>query len=912
MEKVNEEKYKYKFSFVTPIYNSEAYLDEMIRSIIGQSIGFQKNVQMVLVNDGSTDRSEEICLKYKKKYPNNIKYIKKENGGVSSARNRGLEEVEGEFIGFVDSDDRISKNSLKAIYRYAKMASQDVNVIAISMKNVFDSGEITEHPLNGKTERGTRTIDLASEGDIHPQSNSASAFFRFSAIKNHRFDTKLHHGEDGKFVNTIIAKTFKIGVVPEAVYYYSRHESGLSSSNAISDDYYFDMPRRYLLYMLKKYKKEKGSVPIYIQNIALYDLQWRIRQIDYSYLESKGRLKEYKKILIEVLSYIDDENIINFKQNLNLSYRLHMLKLKHGGKNIFDKLNYQKDGTLLLKDKAVFDIRNLIVWLRFIKIEKGNLILEGSLSGYKDDEVNPFVLAENKEYPLSVKKDKGLATWSLGEIIYVPMSFSVKLPISEVISKEIKFGLRIKNNSKKYVVKKIWDRPTNRFCSGMDGSYQILFDKKRYIARKWNQKIILDDMTFASTFKAELRTIKRLVKLTKWNLLGYRILFWFLYPILTKRKTWLISDREDSGGDNGDYFFQYAISKKEKNKPRVYFSINKESQRFSEMRMKRLPVISFGSAKHKIVSLFCDIRISSHFDMYQTHPFGIDNKYVHGLMRSKFVYLEHGVLASDLSKILNKNSKNISLITAASLMELKELVDTKKYGYTGKEVKITGHPRMDARLKLKNPVKKEIAIAPTWRMNLAGKPILKNGVSVGNREYSKKFKDSDYYKFYASILKNEELKNYAKKSGYLIKFYIHPSHYKQYKDFMDLSDEVVRIMSPPHDYEAALVESSIMITDYSGVAFDFAYLNKPVIYTQFDKKDFYKNHSYTKGLFDFEKHGFGPVFYHDLEAIQGVIDLIDEDAKNPKKYEKRVEKFFSYRDGNSAKRIYDEIKKLHN
>ena len=93
---MNEE-YKYKFSVVIPIYNVEKYLEETIESIINQSIGFEENIQIILVNDGSPDNSEEICLKYKEMYPDNILYKKKENGGVSSARNTGLKKVSGEL-----------------------------------------------------------------------------------------------------------------------------------------------------------------------------------------------------------------------------------------------------------------------------------------------------------------------------------------------------------------------------------------------------------------------------------------------------------------------------------------------------------------------------------------------------------------------------------------------------------------------------------------------------------------------------------------------------------------------------------------------------------------------------------------------------------------------------------------------
>ena len=99
--------YKYNFSVVIPIYNVEKYLEETIESVVNQSIGFKKNIQMILVNDGSPDNCEDICLKYKQKYPQNIIYIKQENQGVSAARNNGKKFAEGKYINFIDSDDKL-------------------------------------------------------------------------------------------------------------------------------------------------------------------------------------------------------------------------------------------------------------------------------------------------------------------------------------------------------------------------------------------------------------------------------------------------------------------------------------------------------------------------------------------------------------------------------------------------------------------------------------------------------------------------------------------------------------------------------------------------------------------------------------------------------------------------------------
>ncbi|HHX67934.1 MAG TPA: glycosyltransferase family 2 protein, partial [Gallicola sp.] len=77
------EKYKYKFSIIMSVYNVEKYIEEAIESVINQSIGFERNVQLILINDGSTDDSEEICKKYQKIYSENIIYKKQTNKGLS-------------------------------------------------------------------------------------------------------------------------------------------------------------------------------------------------------------------------------------------------------------------------------------------------------------------------------------------------------------------------------------------------------------------------------------------------------------------------------------------------------------------------------------------------------------------------------------------------------------------------------------------------------------------------------------------------------------------------------------------------------------------------------------------------------------------------------------------------------------
>ena len=113
MKKINEkiiktynDGYKYRFSVIIPVYNVEDYLEETILSVVNQTMDFEQNIQLILINDGSKDNSYIVCEKYKNLYPNNVVYVEKENGGVSSARNAGIDYVEGRYVNFLDSDDK--------------------------------------------------------------------------------------------------------------------------------------------------------------------------------------------------------------------------------------------------------------------------------------------------------------------------------------------------------------------------------------------------------------------------------------------------------------------------------------------------------------------------------------------------------------------------------------------------------------------------------------------------------------------------------------------------------------------------------------------------------------------------------------------------------------------------------------
>ena len=217
---------KFNFSIIIPIYNVEDYLRETIESVINQTLSFEDNVEMILVNDGSPDNSEAICLEYQEKYPNNIKYIKQPNGGVSSARNNGLKHATGKYINFLDSDDYWQRNVLEHVLTFFDKNYKEIDVVACRLK-YFEARVGYDHPLNYKFKKDY-IIDVTKKPNM-VQMHAASCFIKKEALDDIEFDTRLKYAEDSLFINKIILKKLKFGAMRNAVYCYRKRYSETSA-----------------------------------------------------------------------------------------------------------------------------------------------------------------------------------------------------------------------------------------------------------------------------------------------------------------------------------------------------------------------------------------------------------------------------------------------------------------------------------------------------------------------------------------------------------------------------------------------------------------------------------------------------------------------------------------------------------
>ena len=892
-------KEKYIFSVVIPVYNAEKYLSETVDSVIAQDIGFEKHIQIILVNDGSKDRSEELCLKYREKYPDNIVYISKENGGVSSARNQGIPYIEGRYVNFLDSDDKWESDVFSKVYRFFEKTYDRIDLAACRMR--FFEARTDYHPLDFRFKnRNDRIINILNEENCI-QMHVTSCFIKAEAVRKWTFNEEQNYGEDTVYISRIIMDRGRYGVVTKAVCNYRKRGNDSSAVQGMrgKKKWYIETPDQFYGELIRFSMERYGTVIRYLQQLLVYDLQYRVG-FGYNHVLNKEEFETYRQTVHKYLSYVDNSCIIRSK-TLTMDDKIRMLSFKEGSLNR-EQLSL-RDNIVMYQDSALVNLadRGATLMVNFLSVENDTLILEGCirtwiLSCWPELQLK-YVVDEQKYYPAVFNDyDIGKKETITGDEWQFRF-YRVRIPLSgkqQQIYPMIELG-----NGEECRMKMVFTKfmPLNALNPGavcFRGKYFI-----RYAANAIDVRIPSNAMKTKIAY--EIKAFNYLRKNERMDAAKLRIQA-VCRRFFKKKQIWLISDRDYVANDNGEHLFRY-ICEHRKEYPDVepYFVISGESPDYERMKQYG-PVLDLNSRKYKEMYLTCDKIVSSSANEDVFDPFGEDKILYKGVTDFKYIFLQHGITKDDLSAWLNKVNKNISAFITAAKPEY-ESIRSGHYLYD-KEVKLTGFPRFDQLLKKnqESTPEKLLLIMPTWRRYISDSFDDATSMSI----YSHSFKKTEYYKFYNELIQNEELLSAMRKHGYRGLLGLHPIHSEQTVDFRE--NDVFEIPKGHLDYQELFVRGSIMLTDFSSTFFDFCYLRKPVVYAQFDRKQFYHGQVYDSGYFDYERDGFGPVC-HDLESTVGaLISLIENGGRLEPVYQERINNFYAYDDQNNCKRVMEAIR----
>ena len=247
-----------KISIIVPVYNTEKYLDKCLDRLANQTL---EDIEIIVVNDGSPDNSQEIIDKYYKLYPNKIKAYKKENGGISSTRNFGLSKASGEYIGFIDSDDYLEYDMFEKLYNKAVSGNFDVTICNTTLFYEDNTYE--------------KTLQMSINKDIiNKEKVKKSMNYFYPVLWDKIIKRELIYNEDGTYLE------FQYGVWYEDMQWLIKLYPKISSIGVVNESLHFYLQR--------------GQSITYTYNDKLYDI---IKNMDnvIDYYKSKNIYNEYKE-----------------------------------------------------------------------------------------------------------------------------------------------------------------------------------------------------------------------------------------------------------------------------------------------------------------------------------------------------------------------------------------------------------------------------------------------------------------------------------------------------------------------------------------------------------------------------------------------------------------------------------------
>ncbi|MFB7630153.1 CDP-glycerol glycerophosphotransferase family protein [Streptomyces sp. NPDC056149] len=378
-----------------------------------------------------------------------------------------------------------------------------------------------------------------------------------------------------------------------------------------------------------------------------------------------------------------------------------------------------------------------------------------------------------------------------------------------------------------------------------------------------------------------------------------RLLYWLTHPWLHRKNIWIIGEREDTAQDNSYHLFKWIRQNRPQRK--VFYAINGDAPD----RAKLDPygqVINRLSWKYRVYLLHARRLINAYdLEAYLGFPGLSKRAFLRGygdLLRYKRVFLQHGVVYNDVAPSIHAQVANVDMVLTTGRSERAYYAEHCGYGYD--RVAATGLPRFDAL----EPVQgvRRILVMPTWRRDIVAPSYNK----AAKPEIP--FAASEYYRFFSALLRDDRLLKALQQHGVELEFMPH-YEIRPYLKHFRIDHPSITVSATGRDVQLAMRECSMLVTDYSSVFFDVAYMRKPVVYTNFDDATFYNKH-YKRGYFDLERDGFGPACATVDRAVDEIIASIARDFQVEPEYTRRAEEFFVLRDTFNCERAYDVIETM--
>lgn len=868
-------------SVVVPAFYAASSLPKTVASLQEQTLSRDK-LEIILVNDGSTDNTLEVCHQLAAD-TGNIVIIDKPNGGVGSARNAGIEAARGKYIAFLDSDDTLLPETLEAAVEFFDEHYDEIDLVTYPMRLYNEAREwphVREHILTD-----TGVYDLTK-----PQNAFALITNVNVIVKNNedlpRFREDLLVHEDELFFMNVLLRKQKAGFSKKGAYYYYQRP-GSAISTKMHPFYQFEKNIGFWEELFARYS---GSAPIYLQASYLNEVNWKLRKdvlLPYHY--GKEAFRQAVNRIRALMNRVGDD-VIFTSPRADDYYRCFLARQKTSTDL---SCSIEKGCVVLKRGETVLLCRNHVdANIVKTRVSEGSLHLEGVLESVLFEwhpEARLFLESDgvNKvEIPLA----STLRDYREGHVRTCRFAkFKASVPLSE--SSRVSFSLCIGNET--VPIRLMFSEKANLdtqngitsfvagdylIAAGSNGS-SLSIAKAPSIRRKMG--VWLQNTRNAAAQNRKTLAIRCFQRFNKPQ----------------KKPLWLYYDRAGVGGDNAYLQFIHDLSKNDGIERYYVSKDDPETLRslFTESQLNH--VLAFTSAKHRLAHLNADRIITSYIEHQNWCPFAPNT--MRGLadtVHYDMVYLQHGVLHAHMPWKFSIDNRLFDLEVVSTQFEVDNL--TTNYGFTKDQLISSGMPRYDLVDTAAKPQRK-ILLAPSWRKYLVSE---QPGLKFEAKRAA--FLESSFWKETKHLLESNALLELLEEHDYTLDIKLHPI-FSVYKDeFEALSNDRIHLASSVKESDYA-----VFVTDYSSWVFDFVYLKRSIAYFLPDDEEF------SAGLNGYNQldlpleDGFGPLCKTADELLSALERILEQDGSPTPEYARKMDGFFLHYDNNQRDRLYEALMK---
>lgn len=903
--------FKYRVSVIIPVYNSENYLEWCVNSTLdGQ--GDKNEYEIILIDDGSTDSSPQICDKFAAEH-NNVKVVHQKNARVSAARNNGMRIAEGKYFCFLDSDDILLPGTLSSVADFFDECYDDVDIVTYPQIDVLQNGKVQRH-FRYQILKESGVYDLR----INPYITQTrlNIFSKNMGEENNLyFVESMFQHEDSCYNTFLLKEKMKIGFCKKGGYVYALNSDNITG-NYFYAYYNFEAATGYYERLFDVFSE--GKIPKYVQSIVLNDLGWKFRGNKlYPYHYPEKQFAEAKERIADLLSKMDVRTIMKFP-NLDTYHRYHFLKMRKNSE--ISVLGDSRKIGIFVDGKKVSEWINIGINIQKLSVKDGRLTLYAAakhpICSFAEVEVwveendDPATLRRlettDSTYSYNLAKEKvtdfrrftecwdleqirKVSFWcKVGEHVY-PAIFTntMNSPFDNGYGRTaiIKDRYDISYQENSFFFEKLDAQGMQKKRQEEDAYFvqltrRLKREQKAELAKKKEEKAALKEMLKNVTLLQTEDKQEEQAELPQ-NDYNKMLRMRREYLKLEKDRTiWLYNDA-NTNIENGLLQFRHDLRKND-GISRYYIYDNAWEEikhRFEPEELDK--VVEFGSEQHRTLFMQASVILTAFAQRNYYCPFkGKEILYIQDLWSYKVVYLQHGILHATLPWQYGNDRIALDKIIVSSEFEKRNMIE--KYAYREEEIIDAGMVRLDYIDRTVQP-KNRILLAPSWRHYLIGD--IKDNRWTPQDE---KFKRSEYYQEYIKLFHDEDFIRMLEENDLYVDFKLHPI-FECYAHLFDTGSD--RICLAPSAVN--LSDYKICITDFSSFVFDFVYCNKPVLYFMPDYDKFQSGmHTYRELDIPLES-GFGKLSITAEELRRDIEEIIRNRYEIPEQYRRLSDTFFT-------------------